>query len=407
MPPILSASLRVLLGHEAQPGREVLAGAEARRVAHGHHQRGGRHRPHAGMAIRRRQVDRAAQASRARSTWAMRTWASRICSRRRASIACAAASGRTEAAVSRTRSASSRRFRSVARHEAELGQAAAHRVDQLGGVAGPGEPWSRSMVAACCSAVLTGTKRMVGRTTASPIASASAASFLLPRRRAHMRSIGSTGVVGIGSSSFSFDIPGLSPFKTRPASGPAQTHMRSPPSTAAPTSRIRWTGLRRTRPLNYGVRGQTLRRFVRLDPPGVIRSRWTSGLRSSRPSGGLHHGAFNDNAGGRVLPRRDQQLPRQRHDRRLLRRPPLCRTRPGNRRLSAEPGWCLSHSHGQLDQHGPQPWVARLRHALFMVDGAACQAWVPARQAANCAGCRSAGRASSDQRAPAIQGRCS
>jgi hypothetical protein len=32
----------------------------------------------------------------------------------------------------------------------------------------------------------------------------------------------------------------------------------------------------------------------------------------------LHHGAFDDDAGGDIFPQRHQQLVRQRHDRRLL-----------------------------------------------------------------------------------------
>ena len=54
----------------------------------------------------------------------------------------------------------------------------------------------------------------------------------------------------------------------------------------------------------------------------------------------------------------------------FLRRPPLCRTRSWNQRLSAEAPLVPQPQPRQFDHHGPQPRVARLRHALFMVDGA-------------------------------------
>ncbi len=63
--------------------------------------------------------------------------------------------------------------------DAELGQVGADRVDQRGPL--PDEQLARSVQhqTDCWSTVLTGTKRIVGRVTASQIASASAASFLL------------------------------------------------------------------------------------------------------------------------------------------------------------------------------------------------------------------------------------
>src|ERR1700722_19738042 len=63
-----------------------------------------------------------------------------------------------------------------------------------------------------------------------------------------------------------------------------------------------------------------LLRFVHLDPSGLITSRglryrmmWKTGL----SSGGPNHGAFDHDPGGHIFPERDQQLSRQRHDRRL------------------------------------------------------------------------------------------
>src|SRR5271170_1721828 len=51
-------------------------------------------------------------------------------------------------------------------------------------------------------------------------------------------------------------------------------HIRSPFATAAPTSRLRRAGLRKTRTfLENGVSGHGLLRFVHLDPSGLITSR--------------------------------------------------------------------------------------------------------------------------------------
>src|SRR5271170_6069293 len=98
-------------------------------------------------------------------------------------------------------------------------------------------------------------------------------------------------------------------------------HIRSPFATAAPTSRLRRAGLRKTRTfLENGVSGHGLLRFVHLDPSGLITSRglrdwmtWKTGLSSGRP----HHCAFDHDSGAHIFPKRDQQLSRQRHDRRL------------------------------------------------------------------------------------------
>ena len=60
-------------------------------------------------------------------------------------------------------------------------------------------------------------------------------------------------------------------------------HIRSPFATAAPTSRLRRLGLRKTRTfLESGVSGHGLLRFVHLDPSGLITSR---GLRMTWKTG--------------------------------------------------------------------------------------------------------------------------
>src|SRR5271155_5387489 len=61
---------------------------------------------------------------------------------------------------------------------------------------------------------------------------------------------------------------------TRLVSEHDQPHIRSPFATAAPTSRLRRAGLRKTRTfLENGVSGHGLLRFVHLDPSGLIASR--------------------------------------------------------------------------------------------------------------------------------------
>ena len=60
---------------------------------------------------------------------------------------------------------------------------------------------------------------------------------------------------------------------TRLVSEHDQPHIRSPRETAAPISRLRRSGLRKTRPfLKTGFLGQVRVRFVYLDPPGLIKS---------------------------------------------------------------------------------------------------------------------------------------
>ena len=117
-------------------------------------------------------------------------------------------------------------------------------------------------------------------------------------------------------------IPGSEPAcVTRLVSEHDQPHIRSPFATAAPTSRLRRAGLRKTRTfLKTAFPGHGLRRFVHLDPSELITSRglryrmiWKMGL----SSGGPNHGAFDHDPSAHIFPERDQQLSRQRHDRRL------------------------------------------------------------------------------------------
>src|ERR1700674_21258 len=57
-------------------------------------------------------------------------------------------------------------------------------------------------------------------------------------------------------------------------------HMPSPLMTAAPKSRLRRTGLRKTRTiLETGILGHGLLRFVHLDPPGLIKVQEDDGVR--------------------------------------------------------------------------------------------------------------------------------
>src|SRR6266480_3732384 len=60
---------------------------------------------------------------------------------------------------------------------------------------------------------------------------------------------------------------------TRLVSEHDQPHIRSPRETAAPISRLRRSGLRKTRPFfKTGFLGHVRMRFVNLDPPGLIKS---------------------------------------------------------------------------------------------------------------------------------------
>jgi hypothetical protein len=70
--------------------------------------------------------------------------------------------------------------------------------------------------------------------------------------------------------------------------------------------------------LESGFLGHGSRRFVHLDPPGLIRSWKISGFGQRLSPGRFHHGSLDDDTSGHIFPERHQQLSRQRHDCRLL-----------------------------------------------------------------------------------------
>src|SRR6478672_11527877 len=90
---------------------------------------------------------------------------------------------------------------------------------------------------------------------------------------------------------------------TRPVSEHGQPHMRSPLIAAAPRSRFRRAGLRKTRTiLESGISGHGLLRFVYQDPPGLIRSWEMTGFTLVYSLGHLHRNAFDNDIGGHVFP---------------------------------------------------------------------------------------------------------
>ena len=118
-----------------------------------------------------------------------------------------------------------------------------------------------------------------------------------------------------------------------------QPHIRSPFATAAPTSRLRRAGLRKTRTiLENGVSGHGLLRFVDLDPSGLILS-W--GLRDWL--GAYRHAVFIT-APSMTTPAVTYFQSATSSFRAsativvLRRRPPLRFTRSWNQRASAESG---------------------------------------------------------------------
>src|SRR5215470_15720325 len=94
---------------------------------------------------------------------------------------------------------------------------------------------------------------------------------------------------------------------TRPVSEHGQPHMRSPLVAAAPRSRFRRAGLRKTRTiLESGISGHGLLRFIYLDPPRtdlVLGGDWITLVYSL---GNPHRNAFDNDTGGHVFPERDQ-----------------------------------------------------------------------------------------------------
>jgi len=62
--------------------------------------------------------------------------------------------------------------------------------------------------------------------------------------------------------------------------------------------------------LENGFLGHGSRRFVHLDPPGLIRSWKISGFGQRLSSCGFHHGSFDHDTSGHIFPERHQQLAR-------------------------------------------------------------------------------------------------
>jgi len=67
--------------------------------------------------------------------------------------------------------------------------------------------------------------------------------------------------------------------------------------------------------LGFGISGQAYRRFVHLDPPGLIGSWKNAEFGLGAVSGGLHNRALDDDAGVDVFPQRDEQLAGERDNR--------------------------------------------------------------------------------------------
>src|SRR5216683_534268 len=109
-------------------------------------------------------------------------------------------------------------------------------------------------------------------------------------------------------------------------------------------------------------------------PPGSARTdqvQEDDGVRLECSSSGRHCGAFDHDTGGYIFPERDQQLPRQRHDRRLAQAAAIKAdsfVKPkGERRvrLIAQP------QPRELDQRCSQSWISGFGHSLFPIDRSA------------------------------------
>src|SRR5215813_9943262 len=101
---------------------------------------------------------------------------------------------------------------------------------------------------------------------------------------------------------------------TQPVSEHGQPHMRSPLIAAAPRSRFRRAGLRKTEPFSKAAFRPWLA-TVRL--PGSARTDQVlgdDGITLVYWLGNLHRNAFDNDTGGHVFPERDQELSRQCHD---------------------------------------------------------------------------------------------
>ena len=105
---------------------------------------------------------------------------------------------------------------------------------------------------------------------------------------------------------------------TRLVSEHDQPHIRSPLETAAPTSRLRRAGLRRTKPFFQSAfqamdyLGSSTRIRQNRSGPGRFANLIGGG------SGDLHHGSLDDDAGGDIFPQRHEKLAGERDGDRLL-----------------------------------------------------------------------------------------
>src|SRR5215468_5176628 len=86
---------------------------------------------------------------------------------------------------------------------------------------------------------------------------------------------------------------------TRPVSEHGQPHIRSPLVAAAPTSRFRRVGLRKTRTiLETGISGHGLLRFIYLDPPRTDLVLGDEGITLVYSLGSPHSNALDNDTGG-------------------------------------------------------------------------------------------------------------
>ena len=140
----------------------------------------------------------------------------------------------------------------------------------------------------------------------------------------------------------------------------SNSHSVASSATAAPLSRLRRARLKRTKTIlvngfvaPFGVR------FVFPDLPRLIRSRRFGGrgLLLEALIRGLHDSSVDDDAGSRILPQGDEELARERNDRRFARAAAMSTDLSWNHRLSAEPGWCRSHNQAN--------WIMAVRSRGF------------------------------------------
>jgi hypothetical protein len=85
------------------------------------------------------------------------------------------------------------------------------------------------------------------------------------------------------------------------------SHAVAAPVAAAPRSRFRRAGLRKTRTiLESGISGHGLLRFIYLDPPRTDQVLGDDRITLVYSLGSLHRNAFDKDTSGHVFPERDQ-----------------------------------------------------------------------------------------------------